>query len=120
MAKTDDGASSKRNSEMRSPKRYVPGLDAVKFSLEERIDLLTQTITEEFFKKVQIAIFDKDKTIIASMLAIRVMQSEGLLEKSLLNFLINGPQSMSSDDKVKISAKTLKTASLNSMIWADL
>jgi hypothetical protein len=54
-ARTDDGSASRRSKEgseqVRSPRR-VPGLDSVKFSLEERIDLLTQTITEEFFKKV--------------------------------------------------------------------
>ena len=57
----DEGAASRRSKEgseqVRSP-RAGPGMGARTFSLEERIDLLTQTITEEFFKKVQIAVFD--------------------------------------------------------------
>lgn len=60
-ARGDDGGASRRSKDgsehVRSP-RPGPGMGSHKFSLEERIDLLTQTITEEFFKKVQIAVFD--------------------------------------------------------------
>lgn len=55
------------------------------------------------------------------MLAIRVMQSEGLLDKSLLNFLVNGPQSVSqSRDGGQMQPRGRSTASFNSMVWADL
>lgn len=72
------------------------------------------------------------------MLAIRVMQSEGLLDKGLLNFLVNGPQRMPQDltsvqyhqiyggaDRVdrgssQASLKGRRAAAFNSMVWADL
>lgn len=123
-ARADEGGASRRSKDgseqVRSP-RLGPGMGSLKFSLEERIDLLTQTITEEFFKKVQIAVFDQDRPLIASMLAIRVMQSEGLLDKGLLNFLVNGPQSVPQGrDGGQAQPRGRSGASLNSMVWADL
>lgn len=122
-ARVDDGGASRRSKDgseqVRSP-RPAASMGSLKFSLEERIDLLTQTITEEFFKKVQIAVFDQDRPLIASMLAIRVMQSEGLLDKSLLNFLVNGPQSMSQKRDGGQVQPRRGAANLDSMLWADL
>ena len=45
------------------------------------------------------------------------MQSEGLLDKSLLNFLVNGPQSVSqSRDGGQMQPRGRSTASFNSMV----
>jgi len=43
------------------------------FSVEERIDLLTRTFTQELFKKVSMAVFEADRHLITYMLVMRVM-----------------------------------------------
>jgi hypothetical protein len=44
------------------------------------------------------AIFDQDRQLITSMVAIRIMQAESIVDLDLLNFLIDGPKSISREE----------------------
>ena len=43
------------------------------FSVNERIDLLMKTFTQELFKKITMAVFEEDKKLVTTMLVMRVM-----------------------------------------------
>jgi len=66
------------------------------FSVEERIDLLMRTFTQELFKKILMAVFEEDRKLITYMLVMRVMESENFIDQNLFDFFISGARSVSS------------------------
>jgi len=66
------------------------------FSVEERIDLLMRTFTQELFKKILMAVFEEDRKLITYMLVMRVMESENFIDRNLFDFFISGARSVSS------------------------
>jgi len=88
------------------------------FSVEERIDLLMRTFTQELFKKIQMAVFEEDRKLITYMLVMRVMESESFIDRNLFDFLISGARSVSASTEVPGDIDKLRW--LNNMMWADL
>ena len=88
------------------------------FSVEERIDLLTRTFTQELFKKIQMAIFEGDRKLITYMLVLRVLQAENFIDRGLYDFLIGGAQVIPSG--AQAPADTSATPWLTDEMWADL
>ena len=88
------------------------------FSVEERIDLLMRTFTQELFKRIQMAIFEGDRNVVTYMLVTRVMQAENFIDQSLFDFLMCGAQSVSAGIQVPREINTLPW--MNNMMWADL
>ena len=64
------------------------------FSVEERIDLLMRTFTQELFKKILMAVFEEDRKLITYMLVMRVMESENFIDRNLFDFFISGARSV--------------------------
>ena len=73
------------------------------FSVNERIDLLMKTFTQELFKKITMAVFEEDKKLVTTMLVMRVMQAENFIEGNLFEFLISGAK--------KVSTQTMRVKS---------
>jgi len=88
------------------------------FSIDERIELLMRTFTQELFKKIQMAVFEEDRKLITYMLVTRVMESESFIDRNLFDFLISGARSVSAATQVPEELDRLPW--LNSMVWADL
>jgi hypothetical protein len=88
------------------------------FSVEERIDLLMRTFTQELFKKILMAVFEEDRKLITYMLVMRVMESESFIDRNLFDFFISGARSVSSTTLVPSDMDQL--AWMNNMMWADL
>jgi len=62
------------------------------------------------------AVFEEDRALVSGMLTIRVLQSENLLEPSLFDFLMRGPQTLpKSDNQLKRSSPWM-----NTMVRAEL
>jgi len=55
------------------------------------------TLTQEIFKRVRMAVFEADRSLVTYMFTIRVMQSENFIDPSLGNFLLRGTQKLSAD-----------------------
>lgn len=88
------------------------------FSVNERIDLLMKTFTQELFKKITMAVFEEDKKLVTTMLVMRVMQAENFIEGNLFEFLISGAKKVSTQTKVPREIDTCPW--LTNMMWADL
>ena len=65
------------------------------YSVDERIELLLKTFTQELFKKIQMAVFEEDRNIITQTMVMRVMEHENFIDKSLCDFLLSGPKNIS-------------------------
>jgi len=88
------------------------------FSLDDRIDLLMKAFTQELYKKLQMALFEEDKKLVTVIIVMRVMESESFIDKSLFEFLLNGPKNVSNNTSVPDDIKDAPW--LTSMMWADL
>ena len=53
------------------------------FSIDERIDLLMRTFTQELYKKIQMAVFEEDKKLVTCIIVMRVMESESFIDRNL-------------------------------------
>ena len=62
-----------------------------KISLEERLDMLTASFTHELFKRVSVSLFERDRPLFSYLLAFRVLDFDGFLDKHLYAFLLGGP-----------------------------
>ena len=91
-----------------------------KMTQEERIELIVQTCTQEIHKKLLMSVFEKDRVLVSSLLVLRIMQSEGLLDSNLFNFLRRGNQGfgMSLNREEDVDRETLPW--LNDLMWEDL
>jgi hypothetical protein len=88
------------------------------FSVQERIDLLQTTFTQELFKKVQMAIFEKDRKVVTYMIAMRILESENFIDRNLFEFLMAGARNVSPSTQLPVELE--RTLWMNSMMWADL
>mmetsp|Transcript_42571 Transcript_42571/g.65293 ORF Transcript_42571/g.65293 Transcript_42571/m.65293 type:complete len:117 (-) Transcript_42571:3317-3667(-) len=88
------------------------------FNIEDRIDLLMKTFTQEVFKKIIMSVFEKDRRVVTYMIIFRIMQAENFLDPALYDFLISGPKTVNPHASVPDELKG--SAWLNNMMWADL
>ena len=65
------------------------------FSVDERIELLIKTFTQELFKKISMSVFEEDRKVVTYMLVLRVLESESFIDRSLLDFIISGAKRVS-------------------------
>lgn len=63
--------------------------------MEERIEILIKTFTQELYKKIIVSVFEEDKKLVTYMLVIRIMQSEGYIDNNLFEFIIGGAKKVS-------------------------
>jgi hypothetical protein len=63
--------------------------------MEERIEILIKTFTQELYKKIIVSVFEEDKKLVTYMLVIRIMQSEGYIDNNLFKFIIGGAKKVS-------------------------
>jgi len=87
-------------------------------SVEDRISILTTTLTQEVFKRIRIAVFEDDRPLATYMVAIRVMQAENFCDPGLSNFLLRGTQKLDKDTRVPEEVNELPW--MDSLMWADL
>jgi hypothetical protein len=90
-----------------------------KFSIEDRVNLLSRTITQETFKRLQMALFSEDRQLTTYMLATRVQEAENFLEKNLFDFLMTGSKEISMVSVPREVEEAL-IPGMNPMAWADL
>ena len=88
------------------------------FSVDDRIDLLMRTFTQELFKKIQMAVFEQDSKLVTYMLVMRVMEAESFIDRNLFDFLVSGARSVSATTQVP--RDLTKAPWLTTMMWADL
>jgi len=88
--------------------------------LDDRIDLLIKTMTQELFQKIQMAIFDKDRRLMTCMLSMRIMQAENIMDGDLYDFLIKGPRKRDENSKLPNELADSNMSWMNKMMWADL
>lgn len=88
------------------------------FSVEDRIELLIKTFTQELFKKISMSVFEEDRKLVTYMLVMRVLESEAFLDRNLLDFVMSGAKRVSPNAQVPAAINTLPW--LDNMMWADL
>ena len=87
------------------------------YSLDERIELLMKTFTQELYKKLSMAIFEEDKKLVTCILVMRVMEAENFIDKKLNEFLLSGPKSL---QPTVVPQEINNAPWLTNMVWADL
>ena len=90
------------------------------FSVEDRINLLIKTVTQEVYKKISMSVFEEDRKLVTYMLVMRVLEAESFVDHNLFQFLINGSKSVSPTTQVPSSIDLVKLPWLDNMMWADL
>jgi len=90
----------------------------IAMTIEERIELLTNTLTQELFKRIRMAVFEADRNLVTYLFALRIMQAENFIDPGLGDFLLRGAQRLSADTRVPDEITELPW--LDNLMWADL
>lgn len=86
-------------------------------SVSDRITLLVTTLTQEVFKRVRMAVFEADRSLVTFMFTLRVMQAENFLDPALGNFLLRGTTKLTPDTR---APEEIQLPWLDNLMWADL
>lgn len=89
-------------------------------SVDDRVQLLSKTITQELYKRLQIALFEEDRQLTMYLIAARVQEAENFLQRDLFNFLLNGSKEIKKNSIVPPDLNEAKLPGLNNMAWANL
>lgn len=89
-----------------------------RMTVDERIEMLTSTLTQEIYKRVRMAVFEHDRNLVTYMFAVRVLQAENFIDPGLCEFLLRGAQRLSPDTRVPDGITELPW--LDNLMWADL
>lgn len=87
-------------------------------SLDEKIDLLNKGFTQELYRKLMIAIFEKDRKLVTYLITFRVLQAENFLDMGLTDFIIHGAKDLHMEVDVPEAVQGIEW--IDGMRWAEL
>ncbi|CDW77756.1 dynein heavy chain axonemal [Stylonychia lemnae] len=87
-------------------------------SIDDRIELLIKTFTQELYRKICSSIYEKDRMLVTYLMVLRVLEYEDYLDKTLYSYLLIGPKNP--DYSEEPPTQDLKLNWLNKRNWGDL